>query len=149
MCQWLRIILFGLPREIGSARDKQKGSMASLTFPFSRSQLAMGFPFVSVDSCSFRRLLGRGREAPRGSARHFEGMSRHRVHLSGSGDGQVGEMHTHKHAEQRFACTGKWRHIETRGRAYKAYIRGCSDGDTFRHAKFSVGWIMMRVCLAV
>lgn len=58
---WLGIILFGLPCETGPSTDRQKGSMASLTFPFSSSQLALGCPFISIDSCSFRCLRGRGR----------------------------------------------------------------------------------------
>lgn len=59
-CHWLGIILFGLPGETRPSTDRQKGSVASLTFPFSSSQLAMGCPFISIDSCSLRCLRGLG-----------------------------------------------------------------------------------------
>lgn len=80
-CHWLGIILFGLPGETRPSTDRQKGSVASLTFPFSLSQLAMGCPFISIDSCSLRCLRGLGlggREGvcwkPDGSALHSAGM---------------------------------------------------------------------------
>lgn len=57
-CHRLGIILFGLPSETGPSTDKQKASVASLTFPFSSSQRALGSPFISIDSCSLRCLGG-------------------------------------------------------------------------------------------
>lgn len=55
-CHWLGIILFGLPSEAGPSTNKQRGSVESLTFPFSLSHPALGCLFISIDSCSFRCL---------------------------------------------------------------------------------------------
>lgn len=51
---WLGIILFVLSSETGPATRRQRGSVASLTFPFSSSQLALAHPFISIDSCFLR-----------------------------------------------------------------------------------------------
>lgn len=59
-CCSLGIILFWLPSEMRPSTVKQKGSTASLTFPFSPSQLALGCPFISIDSCSLCCLWSRG-----------------------------------------------------------------------------------------
>lgn len=55
-CHCLGIILFGLPSETRPSTDKQKGSVASLTFPFSSSRLTLGHPFISTDCCSLHCL---------------------------------------------------------------------------------------------
>lgn len=109
-CHWLGIILFVLPGETGPSTDRQKGSVASLTFPFSSSQLALGCPFISIDSCSLRCLRGRGMEGgagvllePGGSAWHSVGMRWHMRGwgLSGDGDRRAGGMHAHAPRQSR------------------------------------------------
>lgn len=57
---WLGIILFVLSGETGPATCRQRGSVASLTFPFSPSQLALAHPFISIDSCSLRCVWAGG-----------------------------------------------------------------------------------------
>lgn len=47
-----------LPSETWPSTHKQKGSMANLTFPFSSSHHALGYPFISIDCWSLHCLSG-------------------------------------------------------------------------------------------
>lgn len=86
---------------MGLSTDKQKGSVASLTFPFSSSQPALGCPFITIDSCSFCRLRGQAGGETSWRAAHSEQMlhnnntawvQRH-VHLMpGHSDGDTCKM---------------------------------------------------------
>lgn len=72
-----------------------------MTFPFSLSHPALGCLFISIDSCSFRRLWSGGR-----SARHSGGMG---WHMRGSSQQEQGkprcrEVHrarTERHMRQK------------------------------------------------
>ena len=121
-CHWLGIILFGLPSEKGPSTDRQKGSVASLTFPFSSSQLALGRPFISTDFCSFRCLWGSGwiRSA-------FSGYDL--AHTGLVGDRQAGDMHAQKR-DMRRTHMQRQPFTRTERPASHAIIRH-SGADTF------------------